>query len=277
MKINGKVITMKTLRNLKLISCLSIAILILQNCNDHDLTINYSSNYPSSYSKLDSITYNQLKTKFAGDNPFLRTSVTIFGFCGNSDLVLSAPWPSKITDLTGTEAKNKVLKFISQNSKQTGVVNPSDVTFARVDSSRVYDGSLSWFVLSNNQIYNGLEVYNSAIRFIIINGEITNCQGNWYPLIYIPSKINVDEEKAKSLLLNKTVYLSDFIGRSIPMTITAKSLETATFTKLIYPVETSDKINLHVAWQVNISAVFYVIFVDVMTGELIGSYPTAIS
>jgi len=67
------------------------------------------------------------------------------------------------------------------------------------------------------------------------------------------------------------------MGRPIPMTITAKSLESATFTKLIYPIETADKINLHIAWQVDIPDVFYVIFVDVMTGETLGSYPTALS
>jgi len=218
-----------------------------------------------------------MKTKFAVDNPFLSTSLTIFGFCGNWDFLFSASWPSKVPDLTESEARNTIMNFITKNSKQTGVVNPSDLTFIRVESSRVYDGSLSWFLLSRTQVYNGLEVYNSNIRFNLINGKMTNCQGNWFPVIYIPSRINVDEVKVKSLLLNKTVYLSDIMGRPIPMTITVKNLESATFTKLICPIETANKINLHVAWQVNIPDVYYVIFVDVMTGETLGSYPTALS
>lgn len=61
------------------------------------------------------------------------------------------------------------------------------------------------------------------------------------------------------------------------MTITAKSLETATFSKLIYPLITADKIELHIVWSVNIPDVFSVIYLDVMTGEMIGSYPTVIS
>lgn len=255
----------------------SFIVLIFPSCNDNNLVINYDNEYPSSYSKLDSITYHQLKADFAKANPFLRTSITEFGFCGNYDFLYSAPWPTRIPDLSETEAKNIVLTFVSENSEQAGVLNSSDLKIVRVDSFKVYDGSHAWNFVSEVQKYNGLEVYNSNIMFTLINGKITNCQGNWYPKIYIPSKINVNEEKAKSLLLNKVVYLSDIIGRSIPMTITAKSLETAEFTQLIYPIETTDKIKLHIVWQVNIPDVYYIIFLDVMTGEIVGSYPTALS
>lgn len=256
---------------------LLILIFSIQSCNDNNLFTSFDNKYPSSYSKLDSDTYNQLKADFAGANPFLVTSITEFGFCGNYDFLYTATRPERIPDLSKAEAINIVKSFVSQSSKQTGVLNPSDLTFTRVDSSRTFDGSLGWNLLSSTQVYSGLEVYNSNIRFNLLNGKMTNCQGNWYPVIYVPSKINVNEEKAKSLLLNKVVYLSDIAGRPIPMTITAKSLETAEFTKMIYPVETTDKIELHVVWQVNVPDVFYVIFVDVMTGEMVGSYPTAIS
>jgi len=255
----------------------SILLLALTSCNDNNLIVNYDNNYPSSYSKLDSISYKLLKSKYANDNPFLRTSVTEFGFCGNYDFLYTAFWPIKVSDLSELEAKNVITAFITQNSKQTGVLNPSDLTFNRVDSSRVYNGSLEWNLFSGTQIYGGLEVYNSTIGFAIINGKMVNCVGNWFPRIYIPSRINVNEQKVKSLLLNKIVYLSDIMGGSQPMTITAKSLGTAIFTKMIYPVKTINKIKLHVVWQANIPDVYYVIFVDVMTGELIGSYPTALS
>jgi len=61
------------------------------------------------------------------------------------------------------------------------------------------------------------------------------------------------------------------------MTITAKSLETTEFSKLIYPLKTADKIELRVVWVVSIPEVFYVIYLDVMTGEIVGGYPTIVS
>lgn len=267
------------IKNLKLKSYISALVIVvfLQSCKDNELIINYNSNYPSSYSKLDSTTYKLMKAKFATDNPFLVTSLTEFGFCGNYDFLYTAPWPIRTTDISKEDAKNIVITFVSQNSNQTGVLNPSDITFKNIDSSRVYGGGLDWVLSTGSQKYNGLEVFNSQILFVITNGKMTNCQGNWFPQIYIPSKLNVNEENAKSLLLNKTVYLSDIMGRSIPMTITAKSLEAAEITKMICPVQTADKIKLHVVWQVNIPDVYYVFFLDVMTGETVGSYPTAFS
>jgi hypothetical protein len=252
-------------------------ILLLQSCYDNDLILNYDNNYPSTYSKWDSTKYKQMKVEFASENPFLVTSITEFGFCGNYDFLFTAPRPVPTTDISKVEARNIVIQFVTQNSKQTGVLNPSDITFSSIDSSRIYGGGLEWVLRAENQKYNSLEVFNSQILFVIINGKMTNCQGNWFPKIYIPSKINVNEEKVKSLLINKKVYLSDIKGRPIPMTITAKSLETAEFTKMICPVQTDDKIKLHVVWQVNIPEVYYVLFLDVMTGETVGSYPTAFS
>jgi hypothetical protein len=268
---------MKAIRFSKLLSYISFLILLLPGCNDKELIVNYDNNYPSSYSKLDSTTYKLMKAKFATDNPFLVTSLTEFGFCGNYDFLNTAPWPVRTTDISKEDAKNIVISFVSQNSKQTGVLNPSDITFMSIDSSRIYGGGLDWVLRTGSQKYNDLEVFNSDILFVIANGKMTNCHGNWFPQIYIPSKLNVNEEKAKSLLLNKIVYLSDIMGRSIPMTITAKSLEAAEITKMICPVQTADKIKLHVVWQVNIPDVYYVFFLDVMTGETVGSYPTAFS
>ena len=45
----------------------------------------------------------------------------------------------------------------------------------------------------------------------------------------------------------------------------------------IYPVKSDDKIQLFVTWKIYIPDVYYIIYIDVMTGEVIASEPTIIS
>lgn len=251
--------------------------LLVTSCNQNDLTLNSDRTYPTIYKRLDQKTLNQLRTSFATTNPFLCTTITDFGFCGTTEDYITAPYPARIPNLNRAEAVKAVKSFISSNLSALGVKAGESITFSRVDSSIIYDGSISWHLSSNNQIYDGLEVIDAYLNFNLINGKISYSVGNWFPTIYIPPKINVDEQKTKTILLNKVVYLYDIAGKPIPMTITAKSLETAVLKKSIYPLKTTDRIELHVIWQVNIPDVFYVVFVDVMTGELIGGYPTVYS
>lgn len=264
---------------LKMRSYLAILLFILfiQGCDQNEFSINSDTSYPTTYKKLDASTLSQMRTDFTTANPFLTSSITDFGFCGSLDNLLQAAWPARIPDLTKTEAINATKSFISLNSTLLGVKIPEKVTFSKVDSFTIYDGSINWFFTSNLQKYANMEVYDTYINFRLTNGKITSCNGNWYPYIYIPAKMNINKEKAKVILLNKIVYLSDVSGKPIPMTITAKSLETATFSNMIYPLKTTDKIELHVVWVVNIPDVYYVIYLDVMSGEIIGGYPTALS
>ena len=252
-------------------------IVFIQSCGQNELTINSDTSYPTTYKKLDIATLTQMRTNFTTANPYLTSSITDFGFCGSLDTLLTAAWPTRIPDLSMAQAVYASKSFILRNSTLLGVKVPKEVTFAKIDSFTIYDGSLKWFLYSNLQRYDTLEVYDTYLNFNLTNGKMTSCTGNWYPYIYIPTKINITKEKAKSILLNKVVYLSDIVGKSIPMTITAKSLETALFSNMIYPLKTTDKIELHVVWVVSIPEVFYVIYMDVMTGEIIGGYPTALS
>ena len=254
-----------------------LLIILIQSCDQNDVTTIGDKNYPTTYKKLDATTLNQMRTDFGKANPFLSTSITDFGFCGTTENYITTPWPTRIPDLTKKEAINATKLFISQNSTLLGVKTTDDITFSRVDSFTIYEGSIKWYISSNTQKIGGLEVSDTYLTFSLTNGKITYCSGNWYPYIYIPAKININEEKAKSILLNKVVYLSDIAGRPIPMTITAKSLETTEFSKLIYPLKTADKIELRVVWVVSIPEVFYVIYLDVMTGEIVGGYPTIVS
>jgi hypothetical protein len=254
-----------------------LLIIFIQSCDQNGVTTIGDKNYPTTYKKTDATTLNQMRRDFAKTNPFISSSITDFGFCGYTQDYITTPWPSRIPDLTKTEAINATKLFISQNTALLGVKSTDNITFYRVDSFTIFEGSIKWYLYSDTQKIGDLEVYDTYLRFSLTNGKMTSSDGNWYPYIYIPAKISVNEEKAKSILLNKVVYLSDLSGRPIPMTITAKSLETARFSKLIYPLKTTDKIELRVVWVVNIPEVFYVIYLDVMTGEMVGGYPTVIS
>ena len=244
---------------LKLRNYLAVILLIIfiQSCDQNDVTTIGDTNYPTTYRKLDATTLNQVRTDFARMNPFLSSSITDFGFCGYTLNYISTGWPTRIPDLTRTEAINATKLFISQNSKLLGVKTTDDITFSRIDSFTIYEGSIKWYLYSDTQKIGDMEVYDTNLRFSLTNGKMTSCDGNWYPYIYIPARININAEKAKSILLNKVVYLSDFSGKPIPMTITVKSLETAEFSKLIYPLKTADKIELRVVWVINIPDVFY--------------------
>ena len=263
----------------KLISCLTvfIPIFIIQSCENNDLNILTDRNYPTTYRKLDAATLSQIRKDFALSNPFLTSSITDYGFCGFLSNLLPTPTTVRIPDLTKAEAINLTKSFISQNTTRLGIKSTDEVTFSRIDSFIIYDGSVKWFLSSNTQKNDGLEVSDTYLNFSLTNGKMTSCVGNWYSSIFIPPRINYDETRARKLLLKKIVYLSDIAGHPIPITITVKSLKTAIFSKLIYPLKTTDKIELHVVWVVNIPDVYYVVYLDVMTGEIIGGYPTVLS
>ena len=104
------------------------------------------------------------------------------------------------------------------------------------------------------------------------------CAGNWYPEVYIPGHFNIDRDKAKSSLLNHIVWNSTIAGVPYSATVTAASLAASTTRLVILPLITDDKIELRVTWQINIPGpVYYIIRVDVMTGEIVSEEPTIIS
>jgi hypothetical protein len=250
-------------------------ILFIQGCDQNNVTLNNELSYPTTYKKLDIETLKLMRTEFAKANPYLDSSINDFGFCGFLDSLLQAQWPARIPDLTRSEAINVAKSFISQNATWLGIKASDVFTFSIIDSSTIYEGSLKWYISANFQNYGGLEVYDTNIYTEITDGKVTSCSGNWYPYIYIPSKFNIDNiATAKAAVLNKIVYIWDIAGRPISITITAESLQTAEFSRMILPINTTDKIELHIVWVINIPKVYYVIYLDVMSGEIIGGYPT---
>jgi hypothetical protein len=59
--------------------------------------------------------------------------------------------------------------------------------------------------------------------------------------------------------------------------MTAEHLQHCTAKLMIVPITTDEKIELCVTWQINLDApLYYLFYIDVMTGEIIREMPTII-
>jgi hypothetical protein len=112
----------------------------------------------------------------------------------------------------------------------------------------------------------------------LTNGIVTSCYGNWFPEIFIPTEFNVNQTKAKADLNGKVVSHYTFGGTEYSVTISKTDIDKSTIGLKVIPIETDDKIELRVCWQIHIPGpVYYIIYVDVMTEAIIGQEPTIIS
>ena len=240
--------------------------------------IEIPKDYPTTYNKLSSVTISQMRTSYAAKNPYMVTSVNEFGFCDYLQDLLDVDTPPVQASITQSEAIGKIKQFISQNSSETGVNYPDDISFYQISSDTGYGGAVGWHFKTTNQKVDTIEVMYSMILFHLTNGEVTSCYGNWYPDIFIPSHFNIDQTKAKAGLNGKTVSHYTFSGSEYTVTISQKDLDSSTIVLKVLPIEDTDKIELRVCWQINIPGpVYYKIYVDVMTGIIIGQEPTIIS
>lgn len=236
-------------------------------------------NYPTTIKALDQKILDQKRTDFLKQNQFITSSLNQFGFCDLTELNFNAPPPPLNTPLTTDDAKEKVRQFLDNNKTFVGLVNLNPVTISGFGpESGFYDGSTYWYFGTNVQKIDTIEVIGAQIRINIKNSEVTYCAGNWYPNIYIPAKLNFDQKKAKLVLKGRTVWHSDFGGKPYSMKITDQALATSEIKGLkIYPLKSDKKIQLFVAWKIYVPEVFYILYVDVMTGEVIAEQPTIIS
>ena len=251
----------------------------LFSCDKSNLIYPDDPNYPTVIEKLSPSVISDLKTAYAQKYKYFISSISEYGFCGDGDVNATVEQPPLLNPLTLAEAIEKVKSFVSQNTTFTGVKNAADLklTFSYSDTG-YWDNATYWFGHSGDQFIDTIEVINSQIGFQIKNRELRSCVGNWYPTVYIPGKFNVDRGSAKTLLLNKVVWHSTIAGIPYSATITAASLVASTTHLVIFPITFNNQIELRVTWQINIPGpVYYLIYVDVMTGELISEQPTIFS
>jgi len=252
----------------------------LLSCDKNNLSYSGDPNYPTVIQKLNSATHSELKTAYAKKYKYFISTINEYGFCSYYDDVFTpVDNPPLLNPLTQTEATELIKSFVSQNPTITGVKNSADLklTLSYSDTG-FWDNSTYWNVRSANQFIDTIEVLNTQIMFEIKNRELRSCVGNWYPTIYIPGKFNLDRDQAKSSLLNKVVWHSTIAGVPYSATITTASLAASTTRLVVVPYTINNQIELRVTWQINIPGpVYYLINVDVMTGEIISEQPTIIS
>jgi hypothetical protein len=252
---------------------------VFLSCKKNDLSYPVDSNYPTIVKKLSATTLSELRSSFAQKNKYLTSSLNEYGFCSlveNSSAILT---PQILNAPTQSEAKEIVKTFVSQNSASTGVNTATNLIFSDIfSSSPFWDGASSLVLKSANQRIDTIEVVNSQIIFQLRSRELVTCQGNWYATVYIPNKFNINLENAKVSLVNYVVWHSTIAGVPYSATITTSSLRASTTRLVVYPLALDNHIELRVTWQINIPGpVYYILNVDVMTGEIISKQPTIIS
>jgi len=258
----------------KKLSLLLTLVIFFAGCE----TIDIDPDYPTTFERLPSSTLEQLRTEFAQNNVYLNSSLSDFGFCSRFDYDVSPIIPPVLDTLTENEAVDLVRAFVSLNPSATGVRNLSDFLIEKIWSrSGYYDGSISWIAKSSNQMVDTIEVLESQIHFNIKNRELVSVENNWFPDIYIPENFVFNQGRAKSKLEGKTVSHYTLSGDIFYLTISAEDLNSSIIKLVIMPVTTDEKIELRVTWQIWIDSVAYIIYVDVMNGEILREEPTMIS
>lgn len=268
---------------IRLLSILVFFAFCFTNCEkikipvDNDPEYPVDPDYPTIIYKVDSITLSQMRIEYHHKYKYLTTSLDQFGFCGSSDEDISYIYPPSLEPLSETEAIQKVKNFIIENPGYTGIKNPDEVSFPYTYSSPRLNGR-TWSIRTSYQIYDSLEVRDTRIVFTLKNGEFIICGGNWYPDIYIPSKFNISQEKAKSLLINKVVSDISYSGEKYDKVISAAHMKGSTAKLIVFPITTDYKIELRIAWEVIVeNPINCRFFIDVMTGVIITQQRTLYS
>jgi len=248
---------------------------LLMGCESIDL----DPNYPTTIKPLPVATLEPLKKEFALNNVYLKSSLNEFGYCSRNEHEVDAVNPPILDTLKESEAVDLIKTFVSLNPSATGIEDLDEFSLSDIKStSDSYDGSIMWFAKTPNQTWDTIEVLDTRMLFRIINRELVSCRNNWFQEIYIPEEFRIGIEEAKSLLINKEVSHYTIAGIEWVERVTESSLGESQYSLKVLPMWYEDRIELRVTWKINIpSPVFYIFYVDVMSGRILGKESTIIS
>jgi len=251
----------------------------LSGCEKIDVRGVPDSNYPTVIYKLSPSSYSETRTLYFQNNKYVQSSLNRFGFCGHDTNIRVVDSPPASNPQTQSEAIEIARNFISTNRIFTGVENPEDLTFIQADySSEYWDGATYWHIKTANQRIDTIEILYTQILINIKYKTAYYCVGNWFPDIYIPKKFNISQDQAKAGLSGKVVSHFTIAGQRYEVKISGSDLRASSVNLVVLPVTNDDRIELRVTWQINIPGpVYYKIYVDVMTGEIVGEEPTITS
>ena len=251
---------------------------VLLNISGKQILYEYESEedpmYPTTIYRLSDEILLQMRNVFKQRNPNVFSSLNQFGFCADGGLYGPSGNPGGFTK---EEAIAAVKEFLARNPEYTGKSNPENLQFKNVTSSTGYNNAINWYLFTENQTINNIEIDYTGISFRTHNKALIWCGGNHFPDVYMPEKFNYDVERAKSKLLGKEIIHLGWGGTYSAGIVTVEHLQQSTAKLIIVPIKTDEKIELRVAWQICLGAPLHYIFeIDVMKGEVVREEPTII-
>ncbi len=255
-----------------------ILIMVLFGCEKSAYLVNSDTNYPTIIKAVNAERLTILRSDFAQQNIYVESSLNAFGFCDYAEDPVIAPDPPIDTTVTQSDLQSIVKEFLLKNSCYTGVKetdNPEIIKVIRRNNFR--DGNKHWYVQIKPQKIDSIDVLSTLLNVTIKGREVISCQGNWFPGIYVPKEFNVNEDLAKRFLIGRTVTHIGMAGNPIDLKINSESLHKSTVSLVAVPIENEDQIEIHFAWKIWVDQVSFILYVDVMTGEVIRQEPTLIS
>jgi len=250
------------------ISCEQTAEPDTENPPTTDSTLN--KEYPTKLYKLDSVELSRLKT----ESVYPLDSFGLFVWTG----ILSSGY-SSIEDTNSLVSLAK--HTLVTNSKFSNVFSDSSLVLKSVKRSSLVNYTY-WDIIFRNQIYKGLEVLNTEI-IMRANDTITCIRGHFFKDIFIPKEGLLPIDTIRDKIVGKTIEYYDFSGLRTKV-ITDQSI-VDDFIKTIYWINKGAYIEFRVAWQVpilrdedsNDTDIGWYLYVDVLSGEILGSVATFIA
>lgn len=274
------IIVQNVIADMKKAYFLIIVVACFSGCRKDD-GLMVDDRYPTTIEENSPDVTARLRSEFAQANPNMITSINSFGFCSHSEIPQSLDFDAENSP-TNTPFSRAPLDLVNDFL----LINKVAAGVGALDSGQIGEviirpfrdaGDFSWSFSTNSQWVDSLEVLKTNMTFRGINNTVTWCVGNWYPEIYIPSEFNVSQDFAKSALIDREVTHYG-LGGEYKVTVTKENLSRSDTRLVIYPMESNGKIEIRVAWEINVpSPGYYLFFIDVMTGEIIASGPTIIS
>ncbi|WP_163324440.1 hypothetical protein [Draconibacterium mangrovi] len=233
--------------------------------------------YPGKYCILSDAERNDLFNDFQSDLK-MYFEIDSFGF---PDRKNETHWGSELftETINDTESVENIIdSFINANRELYGVTDFSQLKPERFSSSWAsYGGVLvqenendrnRWMVRFKNQVYNGIEVYDTKIGMYVSAKGVYQTYGHWYSVIHLPLKEDVSYDEAKQTLIGRKFQYYDW-GGGKETVITADAFYTDDNPEMmIVPYRRGNCIEMRLCWKIA-SKTIWNFYVDVMNGELV--------
>jgi len=272
------------LANMKNLILFNILLLGLLSACNKDIMEFSDPEYPSRYCILTDAERNDLFNDFQSDLK-MNFEVDSFGFLERKDGTHRGNelFSEEINDLESVE--EIIRSFVHANQKFYGISDFSQLNAEYVYSEWAsYGGTLvqenendrnRWMIRYENQVFNGIEVYDTKIGMYVSGKGVYQTYGHWYSAIHLPQKEDVSFDEAKQTLIGRKFKYYDW-GGGKETVITADTFYTDDNPEMmIIPYRRGNCIEMRLCWKIT-SKTIWNFYVDVMNGKLVLNEQTVI-